>query len=318
MSEDLFYNRDRNISGVTAPEELSFLSLNPVYGSTVNFSSKTLAYETDNSYYNIIPSSLNNLSVSYKVRYDVNEEECAKLVNFFESKEGHKAFVFNPDNSGIYKSNQSFCDNYAVNHMNNNHYELAADITVDQAPTLLNWSGMNFTNYNFQLHSEASESYKKYDVVYKQVNDVKLSNFFYCTQDHTSSAGNSPTGVDSVWTTEFFFEPDIGFQNDVAIQVSKVEFKNSFPLRIKTKKNTATFATTYKFTSINDKQLLCMLHFLENKAGYRRFKHQIPSVYNRPKVFFCPEWSHTWKYKNHHDLDVTLIEDPLGIIPKDS
>lgn len=317
MSEDLFYNRDRNISGVIAPEDLSTLSLNPVYGSRAEFSSNNIAYETDNAYYNLIPSSLNNLSVSYKVRYDIDEDECAKLVNFFESKEGHKSFVFNPDNSGIYKSNQSFCDNYAVNHINNNHYELAADIVVDQAPTLLNWSGMNFTNYNFENYS-LSTSYKKYDIVYTGVNELKLNNFFYCTEDHTSVSSNSPTGANSAWTREFFFEPDIGFQNDVQIQVSKVDFKNSFPLRIKTKKNAAKFDAAYKFTDINDKQLLCMLHFLENKAGYRRFRHQIPSVYNRPKVFFCPQWSHTWKYKNHHDLDVTLIEDPLGVIPKDS
>jgi phage-related protein len=341
MSEDLFYNRDRNISGIIAPEELSVLSLNPVYGSTVNFSSKTIAYETDNSYYNIIPSSLNNLSVSYKVRYDVNEEECAKLVNFFESKEGHKAFVFNPDNSGIYKSNQSFCDNYAVNHINNNHYELAADITVDQAPAFFNWKSSYFLNFDSEKLQNsfnsiivkwkdyntgwsnlrvwaAGNSYKKYDILYNNVNANKLNNFYYCSGDHLSSNSNSPTGVNSAWSQDFFFSPDIGFQNDVSIQVSKVEFKNSFPLRIKTKKNTATFNTNYKFTDINDKQLLCMLHFLENKAGYRKFRHQIPSVYNRPKVFFCPEWSHTWKYKNHHDLDVTLIEDPLGIIPKDT
>jgi phage-related protein len=317
MSEDLFYNRDRNISGVIAPDNLSTLSIDPVYGSRAEFSSKNMAYETDDSYFNMIPSSLNNLSVSYKVRYDVNEDECASLVNFFESKEGDKGFIFNPDSSGIYKSNQSFCENYAVNHINNNHYEFAADIVVDQAPTLLNWSGMNFTNYDFE-HYSLSKSYKKYDIVYTGVNAVKLNNFFYCKQDHTSSSANSPTGPSSAWTREFFFEPDIGFQNDVPIQVSKVDFKNSFPLRIKTKNNAAKFDVTYKFTDIDDKQLLCMLHFLENKAGYRRFKHQIPSVYNRPKVFFCPQWAHTWKYKDHHDLDVTLIEDPLGIVPIDS
>ena len=33
-SENLFYNRDRNISGVTAPTDLTGLSLTPIYGST--------------------------------------------------------------------------------------------------------------------------------------------------------------------------------------------------------------------------------------------------------------------------------------------
>jgi hypothetical protein len=61
-----------------------------------------------------------------------------------------------------------------------------------------------------------------------------------------------------------------------------------------------------------------MLHFLENKAGYRRFRHDIGSVYNRPKVMYCPEWDHTWKYYNSHDLSVTLLEDVLGVIPTES
>jgi phage-related protein len=341
MSEDLFYNRDRNISGITAPENFSDLSLTPVYGSRVEYTSKILSYETDDSYSNIIPASLNNLSVAYKVRYDVNEDNCAKLINFFESKEGHKSFIFNPDNSGIYKSNQSFCENYAVNYINNNHYEFAVDVSVDQAPSFFNWRSSYFLNFDSQREQSifntinikwkdynigwsnlkiwtTGKSYKKYDILYNDINTNKLNNFFYCSGDHLSSNSNSPTGVNSAWSQDFFFSPDIGFQNDVKIQVTKLDFKNSFPLRIKTKNNTAKFDINYKFTNIDDRQLLCMLHFLENKAGYRKFRHQIPAVYNRPKVYHCPQWTHTWKYKNHHDLDVTFIEDPLGIIPTDT
>ena len=456
MSEDLFYNRDRNIYGITAPENFSNLSFTPVYGSRVEYTSRILSYETDDSYSNMIPASLNNLSVSYKVRYDVNEDDCAKLINFFESKEGYQSFVFNPDNSGIYKSNQSFCENYAVNYINNNHYEFAVDVSVDQAPSFFNWRSSYFLNFDSEKLQNpfnsiivkwkdyntgwsnlkvwaTGNSYKKYDILYSNVNTNKLNNFYYCNQDHVSSLINSPNTINqpkfqivlgnftwsgakadaeskggrlavlntlekqrqipinsnylwigatdteeegvwkwldgsllndgytnwsnyepnnaggnenylimypdnkwndlnnnygagagyileklNTWSQDFFFSPDIGFQNDVKIQVSKLEFKNSFPLRIKTKNNTAKFDINYKFTNIDDKQLLCMLHFLENKAGYRKFRHQIPAVYNRPKVYHCPQWTHTWKYKNHHDLDVTFIEDPLGIIQTDT
>ena len=317
MSEDLFYNRDRNISGITQPVNFSDLSLDPVYGSRVEFTSKILSYETDDSYMNIIPASLNNLSVSYKVRYDIDESGCTQLADFFESKEGHQSFVFNPDSSGIYKSNESFCDNYAVNYINNNHYEFAADISVDQAPSFFNWKDSYFLNFDLLIWSTGN-SYKKYDIVYTGVNTNELNNFFYCSGDNLSSNSNSPTGANSAWSQDFFFSPDIGFQNDVKIQVTKLEFKNSFPLRIKTKNNTAKFDINYKFTNVSNKQLLCMLHFLENKAGYRKFRHQIPAVYNRPKVYYCPQWAHTWKYKDHNDLDVTFIEDPLGIIPTDT
>ena len=44
MSEDLFYNRDRNISGLVVPDNLSDLSFYPVYGSRVEFTSKILLF----------------------------------------------------------------------------------------------------------------------------------------------------------------------------------------------------------------------------------------------------------------------------------
>ncbi len=314
MASDLFYNRDSNISGVTVETDYSGLSLTPVYGSKVSFRSKSFTYEVDDFQTNIIPSSLNNLEAEYQVRYDVNETNARKIAAFIESKNGDTLFEFNIDNSGIYKSLSGISDNYGINHINNQHYEVAVKYTVDQSPNLFNWSGMNFTNLSFESFAY-SNAYEKYDVVYTGVNTNKLNNFYYCTGDHTSSVANSPTGASSAWSQDFFFKPDIGLQNEVQLKNEKIEFKNSFTKRIKTKDNNASFPVSYEFNSISDKQLKCMLHFLENKAGYRRFRHQIPSVYNRPKVMYCPEWDHTWKYKNSNDLSLTLVEDVLGVIP---
>jgi phage-related protein len=335
MSEDLFYNRDRNITGVATPINLSTLNLTPVYGSKVSFSNNLYAYETNDSIYNIIPLSINSLKASFDMKYVVNEDNARNLANFFESKLGSSQFSFAPDNN-IYRSVSGSCAEYAINHINNNHYEFATSIVVDKAPALLNWKYMSFLNYNYStlltgtiwqedLILWSSEqrrwdygSYKKYDIIYEPVNTNKLNNFFYCKEDHVSSSETSPTGDNSKWSQEFFFEPDIGFQNQVKINSTKLEFKNSFALRMKTKNNLAPLELNYKFSNIDDKQLRSMLHFLENKAGYRRFRHQIPSVYNRPKVFICNEWSHTWNYFNNHDLEVKLTEDPLGVIPKNS
>jgi phage-related protein len=101
----------------------------------------------------------------------------------------------------------------------------------------------------------------------------------------------------------------------VKFDVDYIEFKNSFKDRTKTRENIATFPISYNFTNISTHQLKSMMHFLENKGGYRRFKHFIPSVYNRPKVFYCPEWRHEWVYNNCHNLSVSFMEDPLGIVP---
>jgi len=316
MSEALFYDRTRNISGISAPAELSGLSLTPVYGSEVTFSAKNHSYETDDYYYNLIPMSVNSLTADFKVRYDVNETNARKLANFFESKSGYKPLEFTPDNSGVYKTISGYCTNYAINFINNQHFEVATNVNVDDAPTLLNWSGGNFANlpyaeYNYSL------SYKKYDVVYTGINGNKLNNFYYCSGDHTSNLSNSPTGASSMWSQKFFFEPDIGTQNDVQIKVVSLEYENSFIQRTlpQGESNIATFGMDYTYSNITNKQLKAMLRFLENKGGYRRFEHQIPSVYNQPKVYYCPEWKHTWNYYDSNTLTVKFIEDPLGVLP---
>jgi len=321
MSEALFYNRDTNISGVTVPAELSDLSLTPVYGSTVEFKGNNHSYVTDDFYYNLIPLSINSLGAKFSLKYDVNETNAKNLISFFENQSGHLPIKFAPDNGGIYKTVSGVCDNYAVNFINNQHFEVATSLNVDHAPTLLNWKNGNFANVPFQNWAR-STSYKKYDVAYfglnsdDTINDNKLENFYYCSGDHTSSDANSPTGATPMWTKEFFFEPDIGTQNDVKIKSDLLHYKNSFAQHFKTNDNMATFDMSYTYSNISDHQLKSMLHFLENKGGYRRFEHQIPSVYNRPKVYYCPSWTHTWTYFNSNNLTVNLKEDPLGIVPK--
>ena len=319
MSEDLYYNRDRNIQGVTAPANLTGLQLTPSYGSTVTFSSKDNNYTTDDFYYELVPISVNNLTAAFDVKYNLNTTNARKLVNFFEAQSGFKQFEFNPDNSGIYKNVSGFCDEYTVNYVNLNHIEVAAKVAVDGAATLFNWSGQNFTNLPFQGFRGAA-TYKKYDVVYTGISDNKLDNFYYATQDHTSSSDgmNSPSGTGSLWSQKFFFEPDEKQNFQVPIKADIVDFEYSFKQRLggnAQTKNIAKFDIAYNFTDVPDLEAKAILHFLENKAGYRRFEHTIPSLYNRPKVYYCPEWTHTWKYANANDITVTFVEDPLGVVP---
>jgi phage-related protein len=313
MGESLFYNRDINVSGVTVPSELADLSLSPVYGSQVSFTADNHSYVTDDFYYNLIPMSLNSLTAEFNVRYDVNETNAQKLVAFFENQSGDNQFEFIPD-TRVYHTVSGVCNNYAVNFINNQHFEVAATVSINRAPTLLNWSGGSFSNLPFQDWGQGV-NYLKYDVVYTGINGNKLDNFYYCSGDHTSTETNSPTGSDSIWSQKFFFEPDIGTQNDVTIKADIINFNNSFKERLKTNDNIATFNMSYTYKNITDDQLKCMLHFLERKGGYRRFEHQIPSLYDRPKVYYCPQWSHTWISYNSNDLTVELIEDPLGVIP---
>jgi phage-related protein len=316
MSEDLFYNRDTSISGIAIPETFFDLKENASYGSTSTFESKAFSYETTDSYFNTMPSSLNSLKATFKVTYNVKLDKAQEIISFIEDKKGNESFIFNPYPL-IYRPFGAFCDNYVMSSVSKNRVDLTTEIVSDQCPNLLNWLNLTFTKYEVSSFN-IGKTYKKYDIVYSAVNENKLNNFFYCTEGHIGDASNGPNQAASKWTQDFFFQPDIDFTNNVKMGVTRLEFKNSFPMNLKTKNNQIIFKFNYRYSNISDKQLTCMMHFLENKAGYRKFKHQIPIVFNRPKVFFCDKWSHTWKYFNCHDLDVYLTEDALGVLTTDS
>jgi len=245
MSEDLYYNRDVNLSGVA---DINISDYAPSYGSSVSFSANNYSYKTNDNYYNLIPLSINSLTAKFNSRYEVNEEDAQKIVNFFESKSGVNDFSYQPDAS-IYRALSGYCEGYNVDHINNQHYEVTVDIDISEAPNLLNWSGGTYVSGAWSTFA-LSQNYEKYDVVYTGISSNKLNNFYYCTGDHTSSADNSPTGDNSMWTQEFFFEPDIGIDNSVKFDIDSTNFSNSFKDRMKNRKNIATMPISYSYKNI--------------------------------------------------------------------
>lgn len=312
MSEDLFYDRTRNLSGIAPITEFDYT---PSYGSSVSFSSNNLQFDVDDNYYQLIPKGINNLGAVFNLKYQVDEVGAGRIANYYEKSKGVDIVNIVTDQS-IYKNISGYCTAYSITHVNNQNYQIDVSLEVTESPSVLNWSGMNYLKPDFE-NWQSSQGYKKYDIVYTGVNDSKINNFFYCTEDHSSTESNSPTGVDSSWTQDFFWKPDVNAKSSVKFDVNRFD-NGGYPVFSKIKDNTAKLETQYSFSNISTKQLKSMLHFLENKAGYRRFRHDIPSVFNRPKVYICPSWSHDWVYNNAHTLQVTFQEDPMGVIPKNS
>jgi phage-related protein len=312
----IFYNRDSNITELNPISSLTYI---PTYGSRVQFSCNTNKYETFDGYFNQIPLSINSLTAKFDLKFDLNEEESKKLINFIENKNGVYDITFS-DSSSIYKNIDGFCTEYAINRINRNHYEIAISLDVKDVPNLFNWYSMSYVKPNYKTWSN-NILYKKYDILQYNTTNIlnKLNSFYYCGYNHDSKEGIDTEPGDSIspWRQDFFFEPDLAMQNSVNLKVEKINFKNSFSQNIKTKKNIATTDFTYKFSNITTQKARAILHFLENKGGYRRFRVNMDSVYNKPKVFYAPSWNHTWKFEDSHDIEVQLIEDPLGVIPKD-
>lgn len=311
MSEELFYDRTNNISGVSLINILDFC---PAYGSSVSFSAMNMLFDTNDGYFQLTTKGINNLEAQFNLKYDVTEKQASQLAHFYEESKGIDFIQVRTD-PAIYQDISGYCNQYTINHVNNQRHEFNVNLQVSESPGIINWSGMNYLNHDFQ-NWQNGQSYSKNDIVYTGVYDNKMNNFFYCTEDHSSTIDNSPTGANTSWTQDFFWNPDLNTSSSVKFHIHEMDA--GFKARSKIQKNTAYFPIDYSFSSISTKQLKAMLHFLENKAGYRRFKHQIPSVYNRPKVYICEKWDHTFKYVDSHDLKVSFKEDPMGVIPKNS
>lgn len=312
MSEEYFYNRVNNFSGISG---IDLTGVKPDYGSRVTFAADNLSVNIHDNHLYVIPNGLNSLRGNFELLYKVNESGAREIANHVEESSGISVLSFAIDGE-LFKNNYGYCDNYAINHKSVEDYEVALNIQVAEAPNMMNWSGTNYLNYELEQWT-GSKEYSTFDIVYTGINDNKLNNFFYCTGDHTSTPDNSPTGLNSMWATnyDFFWCPDAGLQNEVTFDTLK--FGAKLQKRQIIEKNTALVPVNYTFSDVTTKEALSILHFLENKGGYRRFRHQIPSVYNRPKVYICPRWSHEFKSFNSHTIQVSFIEDPLGVFYED-
>lgn len=321
QDEELIYDRTRNFSGISDFESVEEISC-PTKGSSVEFRSKDKSITTNNNYLNIMPVGINNLYAKFNMVYEVDEQEARELANFLESKRGIEPVFFDSDPT-IYKKINGFCNAYSINQLDPSSFSISSQFEITESPGSFNWASMNFLKPDYEnlYYEQENRFYQKHDVVYDQRLEFKyqdkINNFYYCIEDHDSSLDTSINLEESpYWTRDFFWQPDVGQSNSVEFDIQRFGDKDGFPLRRKTKDNTASFPISYNYSKISTRQLKGMLHFLESQGGYRRFKQRIPAVYNRPKIFVCKRWVHTWDTFDSHNLEVFFDEDPLGIMPE--
>lgn len=311
------YDRDYNVTGTVQ----STFDFKPSYGTTVSFSAENTSYSSIDNYLYVMPKGVNHLQMTVQMPFENRKEaEATKIASFFENLRGTGYFTFT-DPASIYRPINLFCTDIQTDFTVNDIYNIQVNLATDQVASLLNWNGAFITGSNIKGAWSTSTSYSKYDVVKYTGNSTFPSNtgnlydcFYYCTEPHVSQSSVSPASVDTVkWSKQFFFQPTYPAQVNKETSSLKTELPYSFAKR----SDFGLHANTIKslkldFKGISDAEARCILHFLVNKQGYRRFQYKIPNIYNKFKVFFAPQWSHTFVYKNVNDISVTLVEDPLG------
>lgn len=314
MSEDLFYNRDQSITGSisfnTGRIDATHI---PTYSSKISFQTNSNSYSLDDNLFNNIPLSPNHLTATFSLEYHLTLSDAQKMVAAIEGVTGQTPLLFEY-NTGIFKPQYGYCKSYNISHINPRHYGINLEMEVLDNASMTQWSGGAYMSGGWSNFIHGT-NYKKFDIIYTGINTNKLNNFYYCSGDHTSNGTNSPTGTSSMWTQNFFFEPDQGFSSNISPSVETLEFKNSMRQKVRTKKNISTFPISYQFGARSDREAKAILHFLENKAGYRRFRHDQPSLFDAPKVVYCPQWEYQANYINANTISLSFIEDPIGVIP---
>jgi phage-related protein len=316
------YDRDQNVTG-TIPSSLTFA---PSYGTQVSFSSEIAEYTTIDNYLYTMPKAVNHLQMTISMPFENRKQEDArKIAGFFESLHGTGYFLYT-DPAQIYKPINLFLNSLDNSYNENDLHTINATLSTDQISTILNWSQPLITGSTIKGDWTTSTSYQKYDVVRYTGNATFPSNtgnlydsFYYCKESHTSQSSVTPASVDTIkWSKDFFFQPTYSTPLSKETAVIKTELPYSFTKRT----NFGLHANALKsfrldFKGVSDAEARCILHFLIGRQGYRRFQYKIPTIYNQFKIFYAPQWTHTFVYKNVNDISVTLIEDPLGRVSED-
>jgi phage-related protein len=317
-----FYDRDQNVTG-TIPSSLPFA---PSYGMQVSFSSELAEYTTVDNYIYTMPKALNHLQMQITMPFESRKQEDArKLAGFFEGLNGTGYFSYT-DPAQIYKPISLFLNSIDNTFVENDLYTLNVALSTDQISTVLNWNQPLITGSNIKGNWATSTAYQKYDVVRYTGSSTFPSNtgnlydsFYYCRESHTSQSSITPASVDTVkWSKDFFFQPTYSVPLSKETSIIKTELPYSFTKRTDFGLH-ANALKSFKldFKGISDAEARCILHFLIGRQGYKRFQYKIPTIYNQFKVFFAPQWTHTFVYKNVNDISVTLVEDPLGRASED-
>lgn len=302
------------------------------YGSSVNFSAKLSPLTMGDGYRTNTANNVNTLNASFSLNYDGLTDAQAKcLITYFENTpeapdkslyEGFKGVdinLFTP-----YKSNAELYFK-TINH--NSIYNNINKINID-GESLFD-SSLDYKGMFVVLDEKNIKTYNNY-VDYLLTNDVfyygsdayvNRGYYFYTglnINPPSSATGpsnkiyiapnNSPTGINSWFTKDFYFKGDLEYEVNENIRLISNEMKNSTLEYSKDGINYNLLEFNISFKKRSTQEARAILKFLDDKAGFKIFKYTLPQPYNKTIDVYCPEWSHTYNFENNHDVSVKFIE----------
>ena len=290
---------------------------NKTYGCTASFSTKAIKANYGDGYYaNVIPN-INNLVTNFNLNYDgLTDKQANSLIGFFQnsfeyqpltltsSYENVEMSLFYPykDNAKIYfedldqKCVDSNINNIAIN------CTTAYDSSLD-------YKGYLVTKEEVIRLFDFSKAYNYNDVVYYKSSSLERGYYWFTGQNATLvTSQQSPTGVNSLFTRNFYFKPDLDFSIPIKPRFLKNEYELTSVAYEQDGINKNILDLSLTFNGRSDKEAIAILKFLDAHCGFKIFEFILPEPYNKNINVYCPEWNHSYKFKDNHDISVKFLE----------
>jgi len=301
------------------------------YGSSANFTANLSPLKMGDGYKTNIVNTINTLNATFNLVYDGLTDAQAKcLIAFFENTpespnkslyEGFKGVttnLFSP-----YKSDAELYFkkiNFNSSYNNINKITIEAESLYDSS---LDYKGMFVVldEKNIKTYESVVSSILTNDVFYfESDNFFDRGYYFYTGLNINDSNGsstnnkiiilpeNSPTGITSFFTKNFYFKGDLEYDINENVRLFSTEMKNSTIEYSKDGINYNSLEFTVSFKKRTNQEAKAILKYLDDKAGFKIFSYTLPQPYNKTISVYCPEWNHTYNFINNNDISVKFIE----------
>jgi phage-related protein len=285
------------------------------YGCSARFSLKAKKTNYGDGYYSNIISNINALVGEFDISYQgLTDKQANSLIGFFQS-------TFERDPVLIYDSYKSVDIDLFFPYKNNSKVYFQSIDHQSPEPDLnnvtikcrcpydssLNYKGVFVSEENTFKNFDVSKlTFNKDDVVYV----ADYGYYWFTGNNNTTLKGQNeyPTGDNSLFTQKFYFSPDLDYSIPSSPRYLINELESSAPVFEQDGINKNILEISFSFSNRSDKETSAILKYLDSKLGFQIFEIDLPQPYNKKIDVYCPEWQHTYKYKNCHDITVKLLE----------
>ena len=287
------------------------------YGCSANFSTKAIRANYGDGYYiNVIPN-INNLKSNFALSYNgLTDKQANCLIGFFQNTFEYEPLtdtspyqnvemdLFYPykNNAKIYFENLDFKSVEA----NINNLTIQCSTAYDSS---LDYKGYLITDETTTRFFNQNKQYYTHDIVYYNLLGSYQGYYWYTGQNGSFiNETQSPTGANSLFTKNFYFKTDLDFSIPLQPRFLKNEYEMTSVSYEQDGINKNILNLNLSFNNRSDKETIAILKFLDSQCGFKLFEFTLPEPYNKNITVYCPEWNHSYKFKDNHDISVKFLE----------